>query len=181
MGYLAYAVRHVQATLEDHVEDHLESRGWLGPAEDVPFGATVLSDDQGRPKVQRGAMDEARLKAAAGNMVVVSFGNEPDDEPQDMGGGLMMVEHTIFVDCLGEKDGIALSLASDVKDLLAGRAPGTTRYVTVVDQRTTTPVPGWRCELADVYRTEGNPATRRYWQIVKATAQITYTSEDDGS
>lgn len=174
MAYLPYAVRHLQRTMEDHVLTYLTALGWLGPTGAVPFGASIAS-------FQRGALPESDLVSAKGNIVTVSFGGEGDDDPQEMGGGLMLVEQPIFVDCLGEKDAVALSIASDVKDLLAGRAPGTTRYVTLVDQRTATDVLGYRIELTDVVREEGNASVRRSWQIVKATIEMTYIAEDDGS
>lgn len=174
MTYLPYAVRHMQATIESHIKARLTTLGWLGPIASVPFGASIL-------EFRTGPIEESELKAVTGNMVTVSFGGEPDDDPQEMGGPLMMVEHTVFVDCLGEKEAIALAIASDVKDLLAGRAPGTKRYLTLVDQRTATPVVDYRLELVDVVRQEGTPSVRRNWQIVKATVEMVYSGEDDGS
>lgn len=175
MAYLAYAVRHLQKSMEDHVLEWLQGRGWMTAAS-VPFGASVT-------RFQRGAMEESELTSVSGNLVAVSFGGEPDDDPQELGGGLMMVAHAMFVDCLGEKEAIALALASDVKDLLAGRAPMTTRYPTLYDYTgdPRTPVVGYGLELTDVVRVEGNPSVRRNWHVVKATIEMTYVSEDDGS
>lgn len=176
MAYLPYAVRHVQRSVEDHILARLTELDWIGDAADVPFGTEVVT-------FQRGAMVESELVAATGNMVAVSFGSEPDDIPQEMGGGVLMVEHYVFVDVLGVKEAIALAIASDVKDLLAGRAPGTTRYLPVYDYTDDprTLVVGHRLELTDVTRQEGNAAIKRQWQIVKATIEQSYIGEDDGS
>lgn len=183
MTYLPYAVRHVQRTLEDLIEARLSTLGWLGPTNSVPFGAAIVRNGEGQAHIQRGRMDEAALQTVTGNMVAVSFGNEPDDEPQEMGGGLLMVEHYLFVDVVGEKEAIALAIASDIKDALGGRASGTSRYSAVYDYTDTprTLVVGYRLELTDVVRQEGDPKVKRHWQIVKATAELVYTSEEDGS
>lgn len=177
MAYLPYAVRHVQRTLEDHVLARLATLDWTSATvADVPFGATKV-------EFQRGRMQESDLVSVQGNLVTVSFGSEPDDQPQEMGGGLSMVEHYLFVDVIGEKEAIALAIASDVKDLLSGRASGTTRYTGVYDYSDDprTLVDGYRLELTDVVRQEGDPSIKRFWHIVKATAELTFTSEEDGS
>jgi hypothetical protein len=173
MTYVPYVTRHLQRTVEDHVYAYLDSLSWFGPAEDVPFGASVT-------EFQRGRMDEADLKAASGNRVIVSFGSEPDEVPQELGGGLVVVEHVMFVDCLGQNEAIALSLANDVKDWLSGRVPGASRYSSLYSYLTDprTLVADHQLEFTDVAREEGNPAVRRYWQIVKATVELTSIGED---
>lgn len=164
MTYLRFTVRHLQRTLEDHVLGILQTTGWRGP--DVPFGSAVV-------KFQRGRMDEAEMKAITGNLVGVSFGYEPDDDPVQLGGGLMQVEHVMFVDVIGVDETIALAIASDIKDHLAGRAPGTNRYVTMRSYLTDppTPVAGHTLEMTEVVRDKPDSVEyRRFWQVVKATA-----------
>lgn len=173
MTYLRFAVRHVQRTLEDLVEAHLTRLGWLGP--EVPFGEPPVV-------FQRGRMDEAELRAVTGNLVAVSFGNEPDDVPLEMGGGLQLTEHYLFVDCIGREESVALALASDLKDCLAGRAPGTSRYVPVSSYLTSpaTPVVGHRLELIDVIREKPDTVEyRRNWHVVKATVEQTRIGDPD--
>lgn len=171
MSYLAYAVRHVQRTIENLIKDHLDSLGWLGS--DPPFGASPFI-------FQRGRMVEADLRAAAGNLVSVSFGSESDDTEEELGGGLLSIEHVAFIDVLGQTDAIALSLASDVKDRLSGRYPDSTRFAAVYSHLTDPPtlVAGYRLEFVDVSREEGNPAVVRNWHIVKATAELTYLGNE---
>ncbi len=174
MTYLRFAVRHVQRTLEDRVETHLRDLGWLGP--DVPFGEEPV-------RFQRGRMEESELRQITGNLVAVSFGTEPDDIPLEMGGeGLVLTEHYLFVDCIGRQEPIALAMASDLKDCLSGRAPGTSRYSPVMSYLTDppTPVDGYRMELTDVVREKpDNVDYRRNWHVVKATAELTSIGDAD--
>lgn len=171
MAYLRHAARHIQQTLMDDLEDDLRTLGWL---DDPPFGTEAL-------RIQRGRMDESEMKAAEGNLVAMSFGDEPDFTPRELGGGLQSVEHVMFVDCLGVSDSIALALAGDVKDLLAGEAPDTTRFHVVRDyssSATGTPVVGWLCELEDVVRERPLADWRRGWQVVKATAVVYFPGNE---
>lgn len=172
MAYVPYVVRHVHRTVEDLLLDALTGLGWLGP--EVPFGASVV-------RFQRGRMDESELRAVTGNLVAVSFGDEPDDEPQELGGGLTLVTYVVFVDVVGENEAIALAIASDLKDRLAGRMPGTSRFSPVFSYRVNprTPVDGHKLEFTDVVRTKpDNVDYRRNWQAVKSTVEMTYVGEE---
>lgn len=165
MTYLRHAARHVQQTLMDDLEAAMREFSWV---DDPPFGTLPLV-------FQRTRMDESEMKSATGNMVAMSFGDEPDYQAEQLGGGLASVEHVLFVDCLGVNDTIALALANDVKDLLAGEAPGYSRYHAVRDytsSETGTAVAGWTCELQDVIRERPLADWRRSWQVVKATAVV---------
>lgn len=171
--YLRFATRHVQRTLEDHVAGILTDAGWLGP--DVPFGETAV-------RFQRGRMDEAELRQATGNLVAVSFGNEPDHVAVELGGGLQVVEHFLFVDCIGREEAVSLAIASDIKDALAGQAPGSSRHLVVLNYLDSppTPVVGHRLELTDVVRERPDTVDyRRNWHVVKATAELTTVGDPD--
>lgn len=156
--------RHLQATLEDHVEAWLTGLGWLDP--DPPFGALPV-------KFQRKRPDEHLLESLTPNLVTVSFGRQADDEEEELGGGLVSQEHLMFVDVYGENEGIALALSEDIRDLLVGRAPGTSRFVRLMNQMQAVPTPvlGYTIELQDVAR---EPATRPLantsWHVVSCSA-----------
>lgn len=173
MTYLRFVVRHLQRSIEDAVEEHLDALGWLGPV--VPFGE--------QPVVfQRGRMDESELRAVTGNLVAVSFGNEPDDTPLELGGGLQLSEHFLFVDVIGREESVALVIASDLKDALSGRAPGTSRYVRLRNYLTDPPtlVDDHLIELIDVMRERPDTVDyRRNWHVVKATVQHTSIGDPD--
>lgn len=169
MAYLRHAARHVHQTVYDRVEGVLINLGWIGL--DPPFGARSVTYQNIRP-------NEEELKSLTANTVSVSFGNEPDDVEDEMGGGLLTVEFPFFVDVYAEKEAIALAIASDVKDNLAGRVPGTSRFLTVVDQRTTTPVLGYQLEFTDLVREPvERELVRLFWQVVRCTATLTYVGE----
>lgn len=169
MAYLRHTARHVQQTVNDHVETVLTDLGWIG--QDPPFGATPVTFQTVRP-------NEEELKSLVANTVAVSFGNEPDDKEEEIGGGLVSVDFPFFVDVYAEKEAIALAIASDVKDHLAGRVPGTSRFLTVVDQRTTTPVLGYQIEFTDLFREPvERELVRLFWQVVRCTATLTYVGE----
>lgn len=171
MTYLRHAARHLQQTVADHVEATLTSLGWIGPSNGVPFGAKPVDYQVARPT-------EDELKSVEPNLVAISFGAEPDDVEEEMGGGLLSVEHVFFVDCYMAKEALAIAIGSDLKDTLAGRAPGTSRFIPLTDYKTTTPVLGYQIEFDDVIREPvQRELTRVHWQVVKATAVLTYPGE----
>lgn len=168
---LRHLSRHLQATVQDHIQRHLTALGWIGPAEGVPFGARAVDYQTVRPS-------ESLLKSLAPNLVSVSFGLQGDDTEEQMGGGLLSQDHVLFVDVYAENEGIGLALAEDVRDLLVGRASyreNPSRYLVLEDQMTEppTPVPAYKAEFTDVFR---EPSDRELanadWQIVKATAYL---------
>lgn len=169
MAYLRHTARHVHQTVYDYVESFLTAQGWIGS--DPPFGARPLVFQTVRPS-------EEELKSLTANTASVSFGNEPDDTELEIGGGLLEVEFPFFVDVYAEKEAIALAIASDVKDTLSGRVPGTSRFLTVVDQRTRTPVLGYQLEFTDLVREPvERDLVRLFWQVVRCTATLTYVGE----
>jgi hypothetical protein len=164
--YLRHAPRHVQETVADDLQTALGTLGWFGPA--VPFGTKALD-------FQRKRMDESEMKAVTGNTAVVSWGDEPDWVPEELGGGLVSVTHVLFVDVIGVSDPIALTIASDIKDVLSG-ANTWSRFHRVRDYSQTPPVEvtGWQAEVTEVMRERPTADWRRYWQTVKATVTVYY-------
>lgn len=165
--------RHLQATIQNLVEAHLVATGWLtdgSPGFQPLLGALPVDFQRQRP-------DESMLKALKPNLVAVSFGGQTDDEDEQLGGGLVSHEHVVFVDVYAENDAVAVALAEDVRDLMAGRYGS--RYFRPVDQVTGTPVLGYLCEWDEVFR---EPADRELpnvrWQVVRAAALVTLPGED---
>lgn len=170
MDYLRFASRHVQQSIAVHVRDWVDGLGWLGST--PPFGTTPV-------RFQVGRMDEASLVAITGNLIGVSFGGELDDVTEQLGGGLASSELVVFVDVVGVSDAVAVAVASDVKDLLTSRAPGTSRTVPVRDWAAVPPVvvPGWSVEFTDVMRERANENIRSNWHVVKTTAVLTFPGD----
>jgi hypothetical protein len=165
--YLRHAPRHIQETIADDLEAALDALGWFGPT-GVPFGTKPV-------EFQRRRMDESEMKAVTGNLAAISWGDEPDWEAEELGGGLVSIAHVLFVDVVGVSDPVSLSLASDVKDVLSG-ADGHSRFHKIRDYTTTPPteVTGWQAEVEDVIRERPTADWRRFWQTVKATATVYY-------
>ncbi len=165
--YLRHAARYIQQTVGDDIEAALLELGWVGPATGVPFGAEPFEFLQLR-------LDESEMKALTSNTIVVSWGDEPDWDPQELGGGMVSIGHVLFVDVLGESEAVALAAAVDVKDVLSGQAPGYSRYHDVRDysQAAKPPVPGYKIEIEEVVRERPIADWRRNWQTVKGTATV---------
>lgn len=172
MTYLRHAVRHVQKRIADHVETHLDTLGWK--ANPAPFGTTPIV-------VQRARIEEALGSSITGNLVAISFADEGEDMEAQLGGGLATVALPFFVDCVGVEEPIALAIASDIKDLLSGRYPDSSRFLDVRDYSATaagTEVSGYRLELLDVVREKVAGAEwRARWHVVKAVAELTHPGE----
>lgn len=161
--------RHLQATMETHVEQWLTGLGWLttDPLL-VPLGALPVIFQRKRP-------EESLLASLKPNLVTVSFGGQTDDAEEELGGRLVSQEHVMFVDVYAENEGIGLALAEDVRDLLTGRPVGTSRFVALMNQDVAppTPVVDYLIELDDVVR---EPASRQLnqvaWQVISCSAAI---------
>lgn len=168
MVYLRHATRHVHQTLIDLVQDWMDSLSWFGPAELVPFGTTPVTFQVGR-------MDEATVQKATGNLLAVSFGDEPDQAEIELGGGLVLQEYVMFVDCLADTDAVALAMASDVKDRLQGVAPGTSRFGILKDYTYAPPADPMLdhgFEFTDVQRRKPDVGYRPNWHVVSATIEL---------
>lgn len=170
MTYLRHASRHVHHTVANHIEQHLGILGWTVPGS-VPFDSPVVTVRR-TSAVVGGTLG----KLTTAGTVAVTIGNEPLPSLEEMGGPLGSQEYPIFIDCFQDTEATALALATDVKDILMGRLPGTVRYLPVVDQATGTSVPDWLIELDDIERVEPEYNFALFWQVVKVTA-VTYFPE----
>jgi hypothetical protein len=171
--YIRHSMRHVQQTMVDRITQRLIDLDWQTPG-DVPFGEdpVVVSTEPLHPE---------NREPVRGNMVIVSFGDSPDDEGEELGGGLMLTETVIFIDCIGTSDAVSLALAEDIKDWMTGRAPGTSRYCYLNDY--TTSQSGvqdttWQLELTGVIRERPLNPWQSHWQILKGTVEIRFMGDD---
>jgi hypothetical protein len=117
----------VYQTVYELMKTQLQALGWFDS--EPPFGASVpatLLEEQLDPK----------LAAMAPNTVAMSEGMQPDDQEGELGasyGGLWIIRHTLFIDVYGESIGVAKALSSDLRGVLTGRLPGTSRYLPMTD------------------------------------------------
>ena len=155
---IRHAVRHVRASEEEFIRTLLTEFGWL--TESRPYGAALVTLHLRPPK-------EADLKGIEGNHVFVSHGGEDDVVEFEMGGAILTTEYVLFVDVVGENEGIALSIASDVQDRMRGLIGGS-RHLYPRERGTGPELFGYIGEFTDVVRDEPNPDLLS-WQSVKAT------------
>lgn len=169
MAYIRNQERMVYQSVFDHVRLHLGILGWLNPVvSQLPFGATA-------PVTIVEETPEPKLGPMAPNTVAFSEGAVPDDVEGELGaasGGLYTIDHTFFIDVYGENVGIAKALSSDIRGILTGRLPGTSRYLTMGDYSVVPVVPAtghlMHFEDVEVDRPMGSPGKLR-WEVVKLT------------
>jgi hypothetical protein len=167
--YLRHAARHVHHTVANYVAHHLGELGWTTPG-NVPFDSPVV-------KVWKtAAVTPAGLNQnVAAGVVAITLGNEFAAEMQELGGALASQEYPIFIDVFQDTDATALTLASDIKDILMGRLPGTRRSLAVINQQNGNPQADWWVELDDIERTRPDHTFSLAWQTVKVTATAYFT------
>lgn len=165
---LRHLSRHLHATVQDALEDHLVACGWLSDGTqgfETVLGALPVIYERKRP-------DEFLLQSLKPNIVAISFGGQTDDATDQLGGGLVTQEHVFFVDVYAENDGIAVALAEDIRDYFVGRT-SVGRYFRVIDQTTGQPDLRYLAEYTEVFR---EPADRELpsvrWQIIRGTVSL---------
>lgn len=112
MTALRFRARHVHKTLAKTIEAGLDTLGWVHTP--INFKTTKVTFLEYQPEDA-----SAEIKK---NTVAVTLGDEGSDEPLELGaaqGGLWAVQYPFFVDIYGVDAPIALSIASDVKDVVA--------------------------------------------------------------
>lgn len=171
MPFLRHAARHVHHTVANYIETQLGTLGWTTAAT-VPFDSPLV-------QVRRTAaiIGGTLGKQTKAGTVAITLGTEFAPDPEELGGPLSSQEYPIFVDVFQDTEATTLALATDVKDILLGRFPGTARSLPVVNQTTATPVAGWRLEFEDVERVEPDYNFALFWQVVKVTA-VAYFPEE---
>jgi hypothetical protein len=178
VAFIRNQERMVYQTVFDHVRTHLDLLGWMSSNPlMMPFGASV-------PVTIVEETPEPKLGPLAPNTIAFSEGRTPDDSEGELGaswGGLWVVDHTFFIDIYAENIGIAKALSSDLRAVLAGRLPGTSRYLPMNDYSgaQVTPAEGHMLHFEDVEidRPMGSPSKLR-WEVVKATCVHEFTATE---
>jgi hypothetical protein len=167
MVWLRHSLRHVHRTIYDCVVTGMTSLGWAGPT--TPFSADPVQFLSEFPKEFN--LAKAILEP---NKLVVTYGIEFPATWLELGGVLAEQRIPFFVDIYGETEGITLALATDVRDLLMGRFPVSSRRIPVKDYTSTTPtaVDGWMIEFMDLERipVQGRPEGA----TVRFNAEVTF-------
>lgn len=177
MTYLRHATRHVQQTVLDRIRAGLVTDEWL----DVADGAAPFGGDQIRWQPRR--MKESELVAITTQETIVApwFASEPEPEPQELGGGLVMVSHALVVDVVGESDGVSLAVTSDIMDRLTGLKPDTSRFEPVYDYSAVprTAVVGYQIEFVNVGRSRPEADDmKRTWNVITADVEVYFTGNE---
>lgn len=165
MTYLRHAPRHVHHTVANHIAERLTAMGWTD-ATTTPFGAKPAKVIK-VPAIAGSQLIADRVTAGT---VAITLGDEYGPDLEEMGGNFTSQDYPIFVDVFQDTDASALALASDIRDIVLGRAAGSRRWLDVIDQSTKATVPGWKIELDDVDRVSPETAMPLRWQVVKVTA-----------
>jgi len=168
VDFLRHASRHVHATVAKHVKAGLTELDWTDPA-NTPLGAPAVRFQTTT------ALQGGKLGSGVGaGLVSIVLGNELMPDPEELGGPLFRQDYPFFIDLFMETDGEATALACDIRDILLGRFEFAGRTLPVVDQVTSTPVPGWLIEFEDVERMSPDHTFSIQWQVVKVTASTYY-------
>jgi hypothetical protein len=172
MTALRFRARHVHRTVYNYVTGELAALGWPDSAAAaggavVNFGSTPLTFLEFTP-------DDNGAKVAA-NTLVISLGDEPPAESQELGDGIRMIAYPVEIDIYGANQGIATSIASDIKTLFENR------YMYVTDFTADPPVASQEYlefdhEDVSISRPaqQGASDFRRYWRVVSTIAQVYY-------
>lgn len=177
MTYLRHATRHVQQTVLDRIRAGLVTDEWLDVADGAaPFGGNEILWQPGR-------MKESELVGITTEQSIVApwFASEPEPEPQELGGGLVMVSHALVIDVVGESDGVSLALSGDILDRLTGLKPDTSRFEPVYDYSATprTAVVGYQMEFVSARRSRPEADDmQRTWNVITADVEVFFTGNE---
>ena len=176
MAYIRNQDRMVYQSVADLLQSQLQQLGWTSAT--PPFGATV-------PITFLEEVLDPKLSAMAPNTVAMTEGIQPDDTEGELGaafGGLWEIRHTFFMDVYGENISVAKAISSDIRGILTGRLPGTSRYLYLTDYSLVPPAAATdhtlRFEDVEVDRPLGGAGKLR-WEVVKATAVHEYVATEN--
>lgn len=164
---LRFRYRHVHQTCADYLKSGLADLGWVN--DPVNFGADPLRFITMQP-------EEEGLTIVP-PLVSITMGDEPQDELEELGGGMWSISLPLFVDIYGQSGTLSICMAQDVKSLI------TRNKVIPVTDYTDPNNPVESAELLyfeNVYGPEKPNAAalatdvRRHWRIVKAMCQVYY-------
>lgn len=165
MAYVRGQAAYAEETLRGYLVDQLTTLGWYSSPSLLPYGAT-------QPVTLIDYLPAQSVKLV-NNTIAMTNGDEGDDVEAELGaggGGLHTTQRVYFIDIFGESQGMALRIADDVKAVLTGKLPGTSRYLPVQDLVNGGVLAGHLLHFEDVVRTKPtNNDYQRFWQVVKLT------------
>lgn len=175
MAYVRGQERLVYEAVKDYLTAQLTALGWIGPAPH-PFGATTGVE----------LLDTIPEKTAplAVNTIAFTSGVDQADMEGELGcasGGLWVTDHVFFLDIFGENQGISKAIQADIRAMMTGRLPGSSRYFPFVDKTQTPPVTpsGHLLHFEDVVSdTPLGQDYKRDWRIVKCTVVHEYNAAE---
>lgn len=167
---LRHVSRHLQQTVSLHLKQALTDLGWLD--EVTLFGSPGFT-------VQLGRMPEKKRNEVEPNLIAITFGDEPPEEEQELGGGLTLLRTQVGVDVVPDTDALGIAVCSDVRDVLSGRLDPIAwpRVLRLRDYSTSSqgiPQDDHLIEFTDVQRRRtDNAEGRLHWQQVVADIELT--------
>ena len=163
---LRFATRHITQTVYDFTVAGMTDLGWTGGT--PPFGTTPVTF-QSAPVSDN--LDASRLQP---NMIAVFPGVEPGFVDLELGGPLASQLVPFYAEIYGESSGVALSIASDIRDIWLGRRGTSVLEVLDYTQAPPVAVPNWYVDLG--VNVERGPLQGRYnFQVVTSFAEVTYS------
>lgn len=155
--------RHVHATIVQYLKANLDNDGWITAP--INFGTTPVT-----------VLDYMPLEAGetpAFNTVSISMGDQNEDVPAELGGGLTLVEYTVFVDIYAINVPIGIAIAEDVKGYLTEEIIPVRDFTTTADGVVTDEQIEFESVVVEVIPGSG-VMDKRSWRAVKATAVCYY-------
>ena len=160
---IRFLPRHVVQTVYDFTADTLTTLGWSGP--DVPFGTAPVKFFSAPI---RDNLEASRLEP---NSVAIYSGIEQELTPIELGGGLHSQVFPMFAEVYGENTGIAMSIASDIRDTWLGRNGSS--VLNVKDYSLTPPADVSGCYIDLGVSVERGPMENKYmFQVVGSYAEL---------
>lgn len=163
-----FAPRHIAQTVFEFTTGKMDDLGWFGP--DVPFG-TIPVKTFTAPV--RDNLETSRLQA---NSVAIYSGLEQRAADIELGGSLLQEPFVMFAEVYGENTGIAVSIASDIRDIWMGKHGNSVLAINDYSLTPPAPVSGWYLDLG--VSVERGPLEGRYmFQVVASYAELVFPRE----
>lgn len=164
---LRFRYRHVHQTCADYIKNGLTDLGWVNAP--VNFGADPVRFVTVQP-------EEEKLTIVP-PIVAITMGDEPEDELEELGGGMWSVSLPLYIDIYGATGTLSICMAEDVKSLITRN-----KVIPVSDySNPTNPVDSDELlYFENVVGPEKPQAAavatdvRRHWRIVRAMCQVYY-------
>lgn len=167
---LRFAPRHVSQTVFDFTVGKMNTLGWSGP--DVPFGAAQV---QFFSAPVRDNLDTSRLQP---NSIAIYSGVEQRAADIELGGGLQQEPFVMFAEVYGENTGIAVSIASDIRDIWMGKHGNSVLTIKDYGQQPPVDVSGWYLDLG-ISVERGPLEGRLMFQVVASYAELVFPLEQE--